>query len=210
MHCHCSDFQSRLADYADGELGECDQREVQTHLAECAGCREALGELRWIDTLLSESLREAPGEGWLTLPGDETAATPNGLPRFRWARPALAAAAGLLALAAWGLSRNGSDERRQPNQYHVAAKSARPAASPPAEPASERLEWAALQAEIEREANAARLAASAEVLAGQAGADVYALDSWRLLAETFPETHAGRDAARRVESSRGERSEAPE
>ncbi|HEV7224722.1 MAG TPA: hypothetical protein VGN42_18570 [Pirellulales bacterium] len=75
------------------------------------------------------------------------------------------------------------------------------AVSPPqGESANEARQWADLQASIEREASAARLAAAAEALAGQAATDAYAWESWRFVAETFPETRAGIDAARRVEA----------
>lgn len=204
MNCNCFEIKSRLSDYADGELSKRERREVQTHLAECAECRKALGEFRWIDRLLTESLREAPVERWLTLPGDEPVAPQSASQRRRWAQATLAAAAaGLLALAAWSLVGNRQSERRPPDDERVAAKAA--VESPPVEVAGEQDRWTELHAEIEREASAAQLAASAEILAAQPGANEYAGQSWRLLAEMFPETQAGREAARRVESIGGPR-----
>ena len=51
---------------------------------------------------------------------------------------------------------------------------------------------------LDREELAARLAASAQVLADQPGAEEYAQRSFRYLAEVFPNTAAGKDAARKV------------
>jgi len=47
----CAEFEDRLIDYADieGEARAC----VDTHLAECAGCRQFLEALRFVDTELS-------------------------------------------------------------------------------------------------------------------------------------------------------------
>lgn len=190
------EYRTRLADYAEGGLGEREHRELQAHLAECGDCRRALGELRWVDTLLSASLREAPIESLLTLPAGNIHSRQTR--RIGWLRPALAAAAVLAALVAWGVFHVRRSEPRAPNERSVAAKNAAGPQSPRSNTSNDRLQWSDVEAAIEREASAARLAASAEVLAAEAGADEYARRSWRLLAETFPETRAGRDAARRA------------
>lgn len=204
----CRELEALLGDFAGGEIAASERRELQAHLAECAACREALGELRWIDALLSRSLREAPIEGLLTLPGGSVESGPA--PRVAWVRPAFAAAAaGLLAFFIWGMMWGFARGRPQGGSVaqsglleHGAA-----ARAPQSESVSEARQWADLQAAIEREANAARLAASAEALAGQAATDGYALESLRLVAKTFPETRAGIDAARRVASLAPERKE---
>lgn len=195
------EYRTRLADYADyaeGGPGEREHRELQAHLAECADCRRALGELRWVEALLSASLREAPVESLPTLPARNI-----GSRRVGWLRPALAAAAVLAALVAWGVFHVRRSEPRAPNERSVAAKNAAGPQSPRSNTSNDRLQWSDVEAAIEREASAARLAASAEVLAAEAGADEYARRSWRLLAETFPETRAGRDAARRATPGAG-------
>ncbi|HVW38028.1 MAG TPA: zf-HC2 domain-containing protein [Pirellulales bacterium] len=205
MKHNCSDFQASLADYADGALGEREHGEVQAHLAECADCRRALGELRWVETLLSESLREAPVESLLTLPAGNIGSWQAR--RFGWVRLALTAAAACAVAAAWGVFHGRRIEPQAPNERSVAAKGAAKPESPANDSPGEPLQWADIEAAIEREASAARLAASAKMLAAQTDVDEYARRSWRLLAETFPETRAGREAARRAESP-GERREA--
>lgn len=198
MNGNSCDFRTRLADFADGALREREHGEVQAHLAECGDCRRALGELRWVETLLSESLREAPVESLLTLPAGNIGS--RQARRLGWVWPASAAAAALAALAAWGVFHDRRIEPQAPNERSVAAKGAARPESPANDLLGEPLPWADIEAAIEREASAARLAASAEVLAAQTGADEYARRSWRLLAETFPETRAGREAARRADS----------
>lgn len=203
----CRELEALLGDFAGGEIAASERRELQSHLAECAACREALGELRWIDALLSRSLREAPVEHLLTLPGGAIASRPT--PRVAGVRPAFAlAVAGFLAFFIWGMMWGFPRER--PQGGSVAQSGPREhseARAPQTESANEARRWADLQAAIEREASAARLAASAEALAGQAATDGYAVESLRLVANTFPETRAGIDAARRVESLAQQRKE---
>jgi anti-sigma factor RsiW len=204
----CRELEALLGDFAGGESAASERRELQTHLAECAACREALRELRWIDALLSRSLREAPVEHLLTLPGG--AVEPRLAPRVAWVRPAFAAAAaGLLVFFIWGMVRGFARGRPQGGSVAQSGllEHGEATRAPQTESASEARQWADLQAAIEREASAARLAASAEALIGQAATDGYALESLRLVANTFPETRAGIDAARRVESLTQQRKE---
>jgi hypothetical protein len=215
MQRDCRELEALLGDFAGGEIGAAEigaeeigarqtdeLRRLKMHLSECAACREKLNELRWVDRLLVQSLRNQPVEPWLTLPGGRLAPRP-GL-RVGWVRPAFAAAAaGLLAFFIWGFVR---DRRPDANvaqgglERELIDRSAAAVSPPQGESANEARQWADLQASIEREASAARLAAAAEALAGQAATDAYAWESWRFVAETFPETRAGIDAARRVEA----------
>ena len=42
----CADWEVQLNEYVDGTLGAAARAAVDAHLAECAGCREAVAELR--------------------------------------------------------------------------------------------------------------------------------------------------------------------
>src|SRR3569623_1562112 len=202
----CSEWESLLGDLAGDELDfvqagtheTARRRQFEAHLVECIGCREKLLELRWVNRLLAESLQAAPIPPLLTLPGGSLESRPK--LQIRWVRPALVATAvGLSAVLLWSL--NG--ERSQPENMAERALQRRGAAqtsSPQTRLSADTRQWADLEAAIEREASAARLAASAEALAEQATSNRYAVKALEFVATTFPETRAGVDAAPRAES----------
>lgn len=182
----CSHFQDQLFDFVDGHLPQADRWRLESHLAECASCRSRLAEERWLSRLLHGALARSslkPVSLW-----------PSRIPvrRPRWRRPALAAAA-LMALAL-GLTFWRSSA--VPSRENIATGSI--ATGSMAATRFDARQLADLQAAIEREASAAELAMSAELLAAEPAADQYATEALRFVAETFPETNAGRDAARRV------------
>ena len=202
----CSEWESLLGDLAGDELDfvpagtheAARQRQFEAHLAECAGCREELLELRWVNRLLAESLQAAPIPPRLTLPGGSSASRPK--LRIGWVRPALVATAvGLSAVLLWSLN----SDRSQPEnlaQRDLQSRGTTQISSPETHSSEDARQWADLEAAIEREASAARLAASAEALADQATSNRYAVEALEFVATTFPETRAGADAAHRAES----------
>jgi predicted anti-sigma-YlaC factor YlaD len=187
----CSHFQDQLFDFVDGHLPQADRWRMESHLAECSSCRSRLAEERWLSGLLHGALAQSPLKP-LSLWPSRTAVR-----RPRWRRPALAAAA-LMALAIgltfWRSSAVPSHEVIATGPIATGLM----ARGPIATTQSDAQQLADLQAAIEREASAAELAMSAELLAAEPAADQYATEALRFVAETFPETSAGRDAARRV------------
>jgi anti-sigma factor RsiW len=109
---HCIGFEARLNDYCDDLLSAAPREQMERHLRECAGCREALASLRSLrerTAALPRSL-EPPRDLW---PGIKTSLPPRrggvsalvsgwaaGGPVGRFARPVLAAAAVVLIAAA--------------------------------------------------------------------------------------------------------------
>jgi anti-sigma factor RsiW len=182
----CSHFQDQLFDFVDGHLPQADRWRMESHLAECSSCRSRLAEERWLSGLLHGALSQSPLK--------PVSLWPSRIPvrRPRWRRPALAAAA-LMALAIgltfWRTSAVPSGEVIATGPMTT---------GPMAATLFDARQLADLQAAIEREASAAELAMSAELLAAEPAAGQYATDALRFVAETFPETSAGRDAARRV------------
>ena len=63
---NCSDWEERLALYAGGDLAPDQASEVESHLAECAGCQLFASGLRGALELLEEAHQEAPGAGHFT------------------------------------------------------------------------------------------------------------------------------------------------
>jgi hypothetical protein len=182
----CQDFEELIDLASTDEVQGPDRWRLEAHLASCAGCRAQLAETRWIARLVRQEFAD---EESFVAAGVRRHSTRN------FARPALALAAGLLLAAGWWMSgaprRDKPADRSQPSAPTIAA-------IPPAPTADDELDFAALERLIDREASAAELAASAEVLADVPGG--YAEDSWRLVAHAFPETKAGQAAARRLGS----------
>jgi anti-sigma factor RsiW len=49
---NCAEFESKLADYVDGSLTATGRAEVESHAANCAGCREFMAEVSGMAALL--------------------------------------------------------------------------------------------------------------------------------------------------------------
>ncbi len=84
---------SQLADYRHGRLSEDREAQVRRHLGSCASCREVAN--RWV---------EAPvpaGFARRVMAGLGTAEPPREADLWRWAIPALGAAAMVMVLAAF-------------------------------------------------------------------------------------------------------------
>lgn len=174
----CESVRELLVDYADGELPAESARPVADHLAACPSCRRELAALR-------QSLALAR-EVW-----SESAVDPAVVLAFRPRRRmrALAAAVAACILLAVGapvvwrsLDRGGQAPDRPP----VAALS------------SEQL-----QRLIHREDMSARIAASARILSLQPGGEEAAEEAYRYLARAYPDTAAGRQAARKIPPDQG-------
>jgi len=96
----CSEIDILLDDYVDGELGSVERRQVEAHVASCAGCRGALEELRRLQHAVRALPRGLPPERDL-LPGVRSGVRRR--PRLGLAGFGVAAAAAVLvvALGAW-------------------------------------------------------------------------------------------------------------
>ncbi len=181
----CQQFGERLVDYADGELGPAEVAEVESHLATCETCRE---ELR----LLERSL-ELARVVWDEPVGVEVEVQQGESRR----RVSLAMTAGVATCAValaimFGLGLFTSAEPRQQdgprNPGPIAAST--PVIDVPATPdAEEEIDLTQL---IAQEGRAARLAASARLLATQPSLAQYQQRAERYLTETYGETAAAR------------------
>jgi predicted anti-sigma-YlaC factor YlaD len=181
----CTHIRSLVVDYVDGHLNEVDRQRVDAHLVECPTCRSQLAGERWLSGKLHQAAGEWPVEQLLVWPLRPEA------PRPRRLRRRVFVATGLTALAVvvvvWRLP-------SAPTNETIASRSTVERVSE-----SDEQHFADLQSTIEREACAAQLAMSAELLAAEPAAEQVAADALRFVAETFPETKAGRDAARRAD-----------
>jgi hypothetical protein len=102
----------QLSAYLDGDLAPAESAAVETHLAECAGCRATLEELRRIVSMAASlEPREPARDLWPEIAAKMQQAEPAVLPlrrpegtarRFSFSGPQLAAAATLLALISGG------------------------------------------------------------------------------------------------------------
>lgn len=171
-----------LVDYVDGHLDLGDRARLELHLAECAACRRQLGEERWLSERLHRFATQSPVERLLVWPG--TSRQP-GIHRRRRALAGVGLATAAVVMLCWRLA-------PAPPRETIASRTA---AAPSVD---DEVQFAQIEAAIDREAIAAQLAMSAELLAAEPAAAGYAADSLRFVAETFPDTQAGGDAARRA------------
>jgi predicted anti-sigma-YlaC factor YlaD len=171
----CDALADQLVDYADGELSAAETEAVAAHLAHCPACQATLQRLE-------RSLNLARAVWQQAADGDH--ARQQSMPirpaarRFR----TLAACVAILLLAT-GIFFVRRD--REPEIKATALETA-------VEPADD-IDFEALLA---REAQAARLAASAELLASHSATLPYEQDALAYLASAYPDTEPGRRAAR--------------
>jgi anti-sigma factor RsiW len=120
-----------LSAYLDGELPSEQRRDVQGHLAECAGCARRLEELAAVDAAARELPVPAPAGYFDALPGRVRARLLPQAPRRRLPAFSLAAAAALVLAVLTPLTLR---EQRTPER---ATRVAAPRAAPPQGPAHE-------------------------------------------------------------------------
>jgi anti-sigma factor RsiW len=173
----CDCVADLLVDYADGELAASRAAQLEQHLAGCPACRAHLARLeRSLDlarAVWRESLVVSPSGG-----------------EFR-RKPALRAP--LAACAAALLLVGGLIFVSRPSSPAIQKTARETAIEPEAE-----IDFAAL---VAREAQAARLAAAADLLASEAATAPYGREALAYLASAHPDTEPGRQAARRANHS---------
>ena len=176
----CQSVGERLVDFADGELSPAEAHRVAEHLAACETCRRTLAELRRSLELARHVWSGSAGElaERLTFPLWPKAR------RFRAA--AAAAACVLLAVGAAAIWRATTGRGPAPGGQQARA-----------------LSEEEVQVRIQREDISAQLAASAQILSLQPGGKEAAERALRGLARRYPETSAGKDAARRFSPNQG-------
>jgi anti-sigma factor RsiW len=206
----CETASELLVDYCDGRLPPAEAARVAAHLAECGRCRSQLALLDRSLVLAREIWQEAADEA--TLPDLDLPHSQRSRRRSRGRGRAMAIAAAcvaavLLTVGSWSLWRMKSVDKVNPadvaSSRQLPEKTDEPrSVPPPISPgehgdanAGDDVDVASL---IARAGRAARLAASAELLATQPGLEQYREDTERYLAETYRGTPAGDRAARRI------------
>jgi ferric-dicitrate binding protein FerR (iron transport regulator) len=184
----CVAMADLLVEYADGELPAADARRVAEHLAECADCRAELAALRRSLELAGDCWRRAAERA--PSPGEY-----RGEPARRRISAAVTlaacAAALLVAVGLWLFSQ-GRLESRTVVPREIAH---RPTEELPQENGDEIDRGKAIDVEaidveklIACEGRAARLAASAKMLAAQPGLEHYARQAREYLVEVYGDT----------------------
>jgi anti-sigma factor RsiW len=175
MNDSCSTLADLLVDYADGELSSAQAATVEDHLAQCPACRASLQRL--------ERSLDLARAAW-----QESAELPASPRRpLRRSGALMACAAALLMVA--GLF------------YFSREPRPRLAESAP-ETTAEAVENVDFERLLTQEVRAARLAVSANLLAGHVPASSYERGALAYLAGAYPETEPGRQAARQANLSR--------
>ena len=97
----CNRIESRILGYVDGRLKASEQREVETHLAECAACRLRVSEFRAVTGLLDELPMIEPSAAFDIRLQARVAAEPAKKSWWAWLAPSprVAFAASMLLLA---------------------------------------------------------------------------------------------------------------
>jgi hypothetical protein len=119
----CSGWQERVALYAGADLAPADASAVESHLAECAECRDFAAGLRFdLEALRQEHQRPITAAHYAAMRArvmERVHAERRGFPWWRWALvPALAAA--ILLLAFWPrASQRAPVAQRQPARVHA-------------------------------------------------------------------------------------------
>lgn len=170
MESPCKDIKQMLVDYTDGELSPSESSKVTAHLAKCGNCRGMLEALQ-----RSLSLADVIWEDGLA----ETKAI--GFPIRPGARkvhqPRYAAIAASILLVV--------------GTYFVCRSLTRPT--------KPELTLAEIERRINESANAARLLAAAELLAGQPYAEDLANSQYRYIVDRYPHTEAAAQARSKVD-----------
>ncbi len=174
----CEQYFGLLADFADGQLPAGPAQEIARHLAGCKRCRAHLAALRR-SLALARAIWAESAAGTRAV-----CAAQHRAPLWKKAA-AVAAACVLLGAAALMLWR---------------PRAGRPETTGPADDGPYARDVRAL---VQREEASAQLAAAARILSLQPGGREAAQDAYRRLAQTFPDTSAGREAARRISDEKG-------
>ena len=97
----CNRMESRILGYVDGRLKASEQREVETHLAECAACRLRVSEFRAVSGLLDELPQIEPSGAFDARVRARVLAEPARRNWWAWLAPSprVAFAASMLLLA---------------------------------------------------------------------------------------------------------------
>jgi anti-sigma factor RsiW len=186
-------FGDLLVDYVDGELPDGDARRVEEHLQACAACR---AEVRRLEVSLAAA-RDVWRESAASAPGAELPAAQRRRSPVRAA--ACVAVCGLLAAALvawWVVSREGpAPQIAGPGEARPSA----PVQEVPDDPVPDLRTPIDVEEYLAREARAARLAASLEVLASQPELEEYRRRAERYLLETYGDTDVVRSMTRETE-----------
>jgi len=234
----CDTVRELLVDYGDGELSAAEAGRVAAHLAECPECRAELRVLErslelaqsvWRESAAQSVLEESTGTPPLPLGEGWGEGFFQRIPDRRRTQAAVAVvacvAAVLLAAGSWlfwhalpggeldptklaaplehPASQPVSRGRKSPTILSTATETEE---SPPAPPSED----PDVETLIARVGRAARLAASAELLAAHPGLEPYRARADRYLAEVYRGTPAGDRAATRVGPRANEANKEPE
>jgi anti-sigma factor RsiW len=113
----CNRMESRILAYVDGRLKASEQREMETHLAECVACRMRVSEFRAVTNLLDELPMIEPSGAFDARVRARVAAEPVKQSWWAWLAPSprVAFAASMLLLATvWIGARPGSTPSLNP------------------------------------------------------------------------------------------------
>jgi hypothetical protein len=212
----CETIRDLLVDYADGELAADDGRRTAAHLESCADCRAELRLLQrsldvartvWQEAASAEQLPspllgggQGVRAGGQIFAGVAVQLPPQHVPaqragrRWRFAAAALAATIVLVLVALpWLVPHGGATlaKRSTADQNGSASGNAPDPAAMSAED---------IERYIAREASAARLCATAELLGTQPGLEAQRQRAEQYIIENYSDTAAGRQLSARAAS----------
>jgi anti-sigma factor RsiW len=174
MNKDCGDFYELLVDYADGELAGAEVEAVAQHLARCAACRASLQRLE-----RSLALARAIWQEPLVVPRSSGS---------RRLKPVLAGTLAACAAALLLISGLLLLLRKSETGFNETASYATTGA----------VDDTDVELFLARHVQAARLAASANLLANTPAAAPYDEGALTYLASAYSDTDAGRQAAQRI------------
>jgi anti-sigma factor RsiW len=185
----CESVYDLLVEYADGELPDREVALVETHLRDCIACRSELSRLR-------RSLEHVRAI-WQESAGLEPVLEKSRTPRAR-RKLAVAALAGAAAVLVLAIAANWFRHSVRPSAPAEMARSQSSGTDQRLSPAEPGVELQRIELSIAREARAARLGASSELLADQPALASYFIDADAYLAMAYEESSAGKEAKRRL------------
>jgi anti-sigma factor RsiW len=188
----CNIIAEMLVDFSDGELSVADRQRVESHLPGCPACRREVERLgRSLE--LARSVWAETAEASRSMVERPLRAPPLRQYRFRMAAIlAASAAVFFVGLGTWWLAGGNREVASQEGPAPAGRRGGEPAEPTAAAPSDD----AGVEEVLSRKTRAARLAATARLLATEPSLKAYQVEAERYITQAYPEDSVTRPSNR--------------